>query len=137
MPEKVSLYDIVTQGFPFFSGELTFERKVSLKENGIYIMTFSKHGINAVTASVNGGCEEEALFNTDTLLLQNCRTGENVIRLTIVNNLRNMLGPHHITEGESYKVYPGIFFKEKSIWNGGHKNPGWNDGYSFIKTGLE
>ncbi len=137
MPKSIFLYDIVTQGFPFFAGELTLERKVILKEDGNYIMNVSKHGLNAAAVSVNGGSEEASLFNTDKLLLQNCRTGENVIRLTIVNNLRNMLGPHHITEGESYNVSPGIFYKEKSIWNNGQENSQWNDGYSFIKTGLE
>ena len=42
--------------------------------------------------------------------------GKNTIELTIVNNLRNMMGPHHLFREECRWVCPGIFYKESNIF---------------------
>ena len=70
--------------------------------------------------------------------------GENELEITILNNLRNMMGPHHMEVGESILVAPGSFFKESNIFK--HKPgigeschdtlPGWSDGYSLVHFGL-
>ena len=60
--------------------------------------------------------------------------GENEIEITLINNLRNMLGPHHLEEGESYTVRPASFFKEICLWT---KTPNeWNNGYCFVEFGV-
>jgi hypothetical protein len=53
--------------------------------------------------------------------------------LELTSGLRNLLGPHHLEEGESYGVGPGSFFKEPNIW--GHAP--WNDDYCFVAFGLK
>ena len=61
--------------------------------------------------------------------------GENEIELTLVNNLRNLMGPHHHAAGELLAVAPPHFFDEGCIWNnycGGYYTPK----YSFVETGL-
>ena len=61
--------------------------------------------------------------------------GENEIELTLVNNLRNLMGPHHHVAGELLAVAPPHFFDEGCIWNnyaGGYYTPK----YSFVETGL-
>jgi len=57
------------------------------------------------------------------------------VRLTLVNNLRNLLGPHHLKEGESLAVGPHSFFKESCVWN---QNPEkqWDEDYCFVETGI-
>jgi hypothetical protein len=64
------------------------------------------------------------------------REGNNTIEITLVNSLRNMLGPHHCEWGESYEVRPNLFFKEKTIW-GSRGNDLWNDGYCFAEFGIK
>jgi hypothetical protein len=61
------------------------------------------------------------------------RPGANEFTLTITGGLRNLLGPHHLEEGESYAVGPGSFFKEPNIWG----NRPWRDDYCFLPFGLE
>ena len=61
--------------------------------------------------------------------------GHNELEVELVGNLRNLLGPHHLSSGESYAVGPHCFFEYSDIWAGG-KNPDWNDGYVFVKSGL-
>ena len=56
------------------------------------------------------------------------------VEIALINNLRNILGPHHLEIGESYFVCPSTFFKEPSVWT---TNPEkWNDGYCFVVTGF-
>ena len=64
------------------------------------------------------------------------KIGKNKISLTIVNNLRNMMGPHHVDEGESLAVTPATFFKEKILWDWELVPSGWNDDYCFVETGV-
>ncbi len=64
------------------------------------------------------------------------KKGKNKIEITAVNNLRNLLGPHHLEEGESYHVTPGSFFKEPCIWNRYKASETWNDNYCFVETGV-
>ena len=66
-------------------------------------------------------------------------TGENTVEITIANNLRNLLGPHHLEEGESYNVRPSSFISGYSkLWSW-NKNEylEWNDGYCFIETSIK
>jgi len=55
------------------------------------------------------------------------------VRITLINNLRNLLGPHHLKEGESLEVGPWCFYKEVCIWE---NDPQWNDDYCFVETGV-
>ncbi|UKI35919.1 MAG: hypothetical protein L6V93_17995 [Clostridiales bacterium] len=41
------------------------------------------------------------------------KEGANELEITITNNLRNLLGPHHLKAGESYSVGPASFFKNR------------------------
>ena len=60
--------------------------------------------------------------------------GENRVELTLTNSLRNLLGPHHVEEGESYGVAPNQFFQESKIWGTPSR---WNDGYCLVETSLK
>ena len=63
------------------------------------------------------------------------KEGENTFEVTVIGNLRNMLGPFHLAEGESFSVSPRSFFHESPIWIKG-KNPSWVDSYCFVEYGL-
>lgn len=88
------------------------------------MLSFAKTGINVVKAKINGTeippFMWEPYFADVSELV---REGRNKLELTLINNLRNMQGPLHLTEGESYYVCPPSFIKEKCIWyDGNEKN---------------
>ena len=63
--------------------------------------------------------------------------GDNKIEVELTGTLRNLLGPHHDGEGESYMVGPGSFFQHSPLWRGGDgSNSGWNSGYCFTDFAL-
>ena len=112
----ISLSNIERQGFPFFAGSITLKKSFNAESKNI-VLDFEKEGINVVKAKINGKQIPKMMwepFATDVSEYVNI--GENVIELTLTNNLRNMQGPFHLEEGESYRVCPDAFYKEKCVW---------------------
>lgn len=145
-PKEVTLQHLEKQGFPFFSGELSVEGELEI--SGEYpVLQLDRKGINAVKVEING--VEKLMLTNDKLPLsvfglqgKNCEgcqcealTGKMKVKLTLINNLRNLLGPHHLAVGESYGVGPSSFFKEPCVWN---TNPqkDWNDDYCFVEMSV-
>ena len=136
LPKTLGLKNIEQQGFPFFSGRMTFAKKITLDGAG-YRFAIEKTGINAVKVRANGQNCRTLIWNPfECELSDDLKLGENELEIEFVGNLRNLLGPHHLEEGESYVVHPGSFFRQASMWNGG-RPPKWNDGYCFVEVGLK
>ena len=135
---EITLENIEQQGFPFFSGSITLEKTFTLPSAG-YKLALAKKGINVIKARVNGGETAAMMWEPLTLDMSGMlKTGENTIELTLTNNLRNLLGPHHLTEGECYGVGPAQFFKEPCIWTTGLAAAGkWDDNYCFAEVSLK
>ena len=135
-PQKqIRLKHMEQQGFLFFAGELVLEKKMWLADTD-YKLVLDKKGINAVRVNVNGHDAGVVLWNpTEVDIMPYLQKGDNVIRLTIYNNLRNMMGPHHLQEGETYFAGPSSFFKEACVW---HSSPekAWNEEYCFVEMSL-
>ncbi len=132
--ERVTLASLEKQGFPFFCGELTVEGEIEINgENPVLVLDMQ--GCNAVR--VECGDVSSTLLTGNCVSLGNL-SGKQKIKLTLVNNLRNLLGPHHLEEGESLSVGPGSFFKEECVWKrkGGWLDRPWNEDYCFVKFGL-
>lgn len=130
---RIRIKNIEKQGFPFFCGEMTLETEIDIKdENSVLVM--NRMGVNVVKAEI-GGITKTVLDSNRIRLSDYKSHGKTTVRLTIINNLRNMLGPHHLNYGESYSVCPSSFFKEPCIWN---LNPekDWDDNYCFVEFGL-
>lgn len=64
------------------------------------------------------------------------RKGENRLRLTLVNSLRNLLGPHHHAGGELTGVGPDTFGGSGSWCAGGRGEPDWYDVRLTGRTGV-
>ena len=63
------------------------------------------------------------------------KEGENTVEFELTQSLRNMLGPHHLQEGESYAVHTMSFNREANFV--GHRPPAYNEGYCFVEIGLK
>ena len=133
---EVGLRHIEQQGFPFYAGSMTLTKQVTL-EDADFALRFSKKHANVVSVAVNGKLVDDIVWRPyEADLSAYLQPGENTIALTLAGSLRNLLGPHHLEEGESYFVAPPTFFKEPSIWDGWANAP-WNDGYCFVEFGIE
>ena len=138
-PKKViKLKNIEQQGFPFFCGYMTLKKKIYADDANKKIIV-NLQGINAVKIKINGIEIDTVIWNhSEVDLSKHIKKGDNEIELNIYNNLRNLLGPHHMEEGECVNVRPCSFFKGDSLfvpfWM---KQLPWNDGYCFVETSIE
>ncbi|MBS7298815.1 MAG: hypothetical protein KIG65_07005 [Eubacteriales bacterium] len=124
---------IEKQGYPFFCGEITLEGTIDVTGNNP-TLELDVHGVNAVKVEINGITRVMLTDNRLPFDIFNT-TGKTKIRLTLINNLRNLLGPHHLKEGEAYMVGPGDFFQEECVWNRNFRKE-WDDDYCFVNTGI-
>ena len=59
----------------------------------------------------------------------------NLLEIELAGSLRNLLGPHHLEEGESYGVGPASFFRHADCL--GYPPPPWNENYCIVRFGVE
>ncbi len=129
---------LAPQGYPFFAGTMTFRKTVDLtaEEAKAALFTVSRLPSNVTEVRVNGKDAGRILWQPYTLdIAPLCQEGENTIEVTVTGNLRNLLGPFHLKEGESYAVSPQSFFHDSPVWRHGI-NPQWTDTYCFVEYGL-
>lgn len=132
-PETVAAENIEQQGFPFFCGSMKFKTSINISgENPVLVI--DKKGINSVSVKI--GDKEKLSFGNRIDLSEFDERGKIEVEIKFVNNLRNLMGPHHLKIGESYFVWPGSFVKERCIWDQGTPEKNWDENYCFVETGL-
>ncbi|MBO5059546.1 MAG: hypothetical protein J6C82_01350 [Clostridia bacterium] len=134
-PKKsVNIKNIEQQGYPFFCGEMCIEGELDICGE-TPVLELDIKGINAIRVEING--ITKVMLTDNRLPLSNFGvSGKTKVKLTLINNLRNLLGPHHLTEGECYIVGPWRFFKEPCIWNPNEDGSAWSDDYCFVEMGI-
>ena len=134
--KKIALSNIERQGYPFFCGELILEGEVDVRGENPYLLLPSK-GINAIRIEINGFYK--TVLTEDRVSLKNVKTGKQKIKLTLINNLRNLLGPHHLSMGETYYTNPIKFYRERCVWGQQitEERRHWNEDYCFVTFGIE
>ena len=127
----VNIKNIERQGYPFFMGEMALEGEIDIQgENPV--LELEMKGMNAVKVEIDG--KEKVMLTDNRLALAEFgKIGKTKVKFTIINNLRNLMGPHHLPEGEATWVEPASFFKEKCVWS---PNPEWDDNYCFVEVSI-
>ena len=131
IPTEIYPAEIVTEGFPYFRGKLTFERDYNISVP-TYPVKVDLNGMNAACARISVNGKEGSLIAwgdksediTDRLV-----DGKNTVAITITIGNRNLLGPHHMPDAGSRTPGPGDF--EPSIYDYKFKRRN-----GFVKAGL-
>ena len=126
------------QGLCFFTGKLKINQTIVVrKEPGkINMLKLDKPNAPACDLFVNGKWVKTLAWEPfDTDITEYVVDGENNIQLLLYASNRNLLGPHHYIEGESYSVDPSTF-SDRGGWFEGHSNNIWEESYCFVKFGI-
>lgn len=137
--ESIDITDITHQGFWFFSGQMSLSQKVQIDKQGDkrYRVGFRHLNAPAARVLVNGHFAGNMVFSPFELdVTELIADGENEIVIQMLSGNRNLLGPHHKPEGESYAVGPDTF-SDKLGWSDDPNLPTWTDNYSFVLFGAE
>jgi hypothetical protein len=146
--------DLVPQGYPFFNGKFILEKEFSFgkPESGKrYFLKFPLSEAILLNVNLNGKDLPPVAWSPyETDITEALREGNNSIKITLINSLRNLLGPHHNAEGELLSLSPDSFIGS-STWTTRRqgendwyerrlKGPGntniWRDDYCVIPFGL-
>lgn len=135
---RLDASDLVRQGFPFFAGKLTLRQEFELtasEAEKIQLLRFVPVGANSYRIRLNN---EEAGFWSHGFaafpVAQLIHAGKNTLEIELTTSLRNLLGPHHLAEGESYSVHTLSFNREANAvsW----EPPAYDPGYSMVRLGI-
>lgn len=132
-PETIHVKNMQQQGIPFFCGTLELQGEIDIqgKNPALLLETLAW---NVVKVEING-MEKTLLAEKKLNLSEFGVSGKTEVKFTLTNNLRNLMGPHHLKIGEAIGVGPHRFFKESCIWNG-TPEASWDDDYCFVMMGL-
>lgn len=130
------LQHLEQQGLPFFAGSVTLCKTFSGACLADACLQFQKKGINSIKVGMDGKHLATLLWEPYSVELPDCEEkAAHEITLTLTNNLRNLLGPHHLQEGETYWVWHGSFFKESCVWHPAPEEE-WNEDYCFVEVSV-
>ena len=139
-PAEVDTGSLETQGFPFFAGSITLCKNIVLSKDDTKnaVISFSKLPGIVTDVCVNGRYAGKIMWKPYSVDISNfVREGENEIKITITGSLRNLLGPFHLDEGETYMAIPFYFFHKTNVWGWGDGiNRKWVNDYSFVQNGI-
>ena len=122
--------NLTLEGYPFYAGgfELSQTLKIKQKEAGVsYALRLPAHEAIVTIIELNGKpykpltCAPYIIDVTEAL-----REGDNNLKITVTNSLRNLLGPHHHVWGEMTRVGPKTFSGVGGFPNG-RGNADWYD----------
>ena len=143
--------DLVLQGYPFYAGSFALTTTFKLEniaKGKKYFISFPSFEAIVVKVKVNEKDFAPLVYSPwETEISEAIQEGENRIEITLINSLRNLLGPHHHTGGELNAVGPSSFTGNPNWPNVGGENDWyelrikgkptlWRDDYSLIPFGL-
>jgi hypothetical protein len=117
--DMVNADKLISEGLPFFAGKVTLKNCFTLTSDelkNIQYFTCNVLGSNSIKVKVNGiECgaaywEPFAVYVKDALQM-----GLNTIEIELTISLRNMLGPHHLINGEFFWIGTFSFNRESTL----------------------
>ena len=126
LPEKIGFGEILSQGFPFYSGAITYKIPVNV-ENGSIEVEASDYRGGLITVEVDGEKKGRIIYSTYTLEINDIENGEHEIGVKLYTHRYNSFGPIHLVN-------------EKESWHGpgAWRSTGINWSYEYVlrKTGI-
>ena len=125
--------NLVTSGFPFFTGKIELSTVIEYKVGDPTTLCIDGRYATC-DVYVNGALASTMIFSK-YLDISNClKVGKNKIKLVLSTNNRNLLGPHHVKTAEPLSVGPKTFSLE-GMWKDGECSNYVAD-YGFVKFGF-
>lgn len=138
--------DLLASGYPFFNGTISLTQNFDVptleKEVRILLEIEELHSV-VTKVKINGAEAGTILWKPYKLDITDLvKEGTNSIEFEFTNSLRNLLGPHHNTLGETSSVWNYSFSgrnKDGEDWLEKRKEgkcTSWTDDYCFVPFGL-
>ncbi len=132
-PKKtVDANDFTSGYYPFFSGKLSIKKTISCDEGEYIISVPGRYAVSNLY--VNNKKVKTLIFDHNAKV--KLHSGENTIKIELINSLRNTFGPLHDSEDEPLAVVPRSFTFEGS-WSEESEAKNYKARYSFMRFGID
>lgn len=128
--QKKEITSLITDGFPFFKGDITLTQKVNINDTNAKLVLDGR--FHLIEVKINGKYVGKMLFGNELDLTGYSAKGENEIEITLTVGNRNLLGPFHRKEEEPMGISPDTF-ERLGTWHNG-KSEAVTPFYAFVKT---
>ncbi len=126
MPEKIGFGNIVTQGFPFYGGNITYKMPVEVTDNKLEIIASDYIG-TLIDVKLDGKDLGKIIYPPYYIKADNICNGKHIAEVTLLGNRYNTFGPVHLVD-------------EKESWHGPDawrsENNNWSYEYVLRKIGI-
>ncbi|MBN1640783.1 MAG: hypothetical protein JXA09_06085 [Anaerolineae bacterium] len=134
--------DLVSNGYPFYAGRVTLSDTVELPAPARaerVVLSLPDIGAAALARVRVNGCDVGAvawpLYEVE--ITDQVRGGANEIAVTLTSTLRNLLGPHHRSQGEPDQCWTADYvcapeWRQDQALLDAH----WTDDYVLLRFGL-
>ncbi len=126
LPEKIGFGSLLEQGFPFFSGAITYKLKATSKDNALTV-TASNYMGALIEVSVDGEIKGDIIYPPYTLEIKDVPDGEHEIGLKLYTHRYNSFGPIHLVNVNQRWHGP-------TAWRSDGIN--WSYEYTFKTVGI-
>ena len=130
--QNKTVTDLVEQGYPFFSGDITLKQTVSVEDTNSELIIDDRFQLLEV--KVNGVDFGKWMFGKRLDVSKALKVGENEIEIVLTVGNRNLLGPFHTLQQENFGVGP-YTWERMGTWKDG-KSDAVVDKYALLKTLL-
>lgn len=126
LPEKVGFGDLISQGFPFYGGNITYKFKADAKDGKIKLRATWYRGA-VISVKVDGEDKGNIVYPPYILTVDGLADGEHEIEITLYIHRYNTFGPLHLVD-------------EKESWHGPgawrSSGAGWTYEYVLRRVGI-
>lgn len=116
LPEKIAFGSLLNQGFPFFSGAITYKVK-SKSESGSLTVTANNYMGALIEVSVDGEYKGDIIYPPYALEIKNVPDGEHEVGLKLYTHRYNSFGPLHLVNLNEKWHGPGAWRTEGINWS--------------------
>ena len=130
---KQTISHLIEEGYPFFSGDITLKQTITVEDTDCALV-FDKR-FQLLEVKVNGVYAGKVMFDNKIDLSAFLKKGENEIELILTVGNRNLLGPFHLEQQESFSVGPHSY-ERMGTWDEKGNSPYFVKPYAFVRTIL-
>ena len=116
LPEKIAFGSLLNQGFPFFSGAITYKLKTE-SESGSLTVTAGDYMGALIEVSVDREYKGDIIYPPYTLEIKNVPDGEHEVGLKLYTHRYNSFGPLHLVNLNEKWHGPGAWRTEGINWS--------------------
>lgn len=114
--ERIGFGDIVSQGMPFYGGNITYTEKIAVSESCILCVNIANYKGALTKVSIDGEEVGNVVFAPYDLYVENISAGEHTIQFTLFGNRHNTFGGLHNC-GISVYYGQGYWYSTDNSWS--------------------